>query len=130
MSEIERIREYFKGDVFATSVVGAEIEEIGEGYAKCKLNLDARHKNASGQVMGGVIFTLADFAFAVASNRGEGITVTTLTSVSFIDRASGNLLFAEAKALKVGKRNSFFEVSVTDERKKTVAKVSVVGTKL
>jgi len=44
--------------------------------AICSLTLEAKHKNALGAVMGGVYFTLADFAFAVASNWQGGIFST------------------------------------------------------
>ena len=62
---LEEVRERFSQDRFAT-VNGAVIEAVGEGYAKCSIILNETHRNALGAVMGGAIFTLADFAFAVA----------------------------------------------------------------
>ena len=44
-----------------------EIEEVDDGYAKCSLEIQPHHLNAANTVMGGAIFTLADFAFAVAT---------------------------------------------------------------
>ena len=64
---LERVRETFRGDRFATEM-GAVIDELGDNYSKCSLVLNEHHRNAVGGIMGGVYFTLADFAFAVASN--------------------------------------------------------------
>lgn len=64
---LDEVRKLFKKDRFATES-GAVINEIGERYAKCSLKLSDSHRNALGAVMGGAIFTLADFAFAVAAN--------------------------------------------------------------
>ena len=58
--------EMFENDRFATEN-GAVIEEVDDHYAKCSLQIEARHRNAMGAFMCGVYFTLADFALAVAS---------------------------------------------------------------
>ena len=60
----------FEKDRFATDN-GAVIDEVDDHYAKCSLKIEDRHRNAMGAVMGGVYFTLADFALAVASNWQE-----------------------------------------------------------
>ena len=131
MTEIEKVREYFEFDVFATGVTGIKIEEIAERYALCTLELDSRHKNAANQVMGGVIFTLADFTFAVSANRPNcPVTVTTNANVSFIGRVMGDRLIAESKLLKDGKRTCFYEISVKDDKNNLIAIVTVTGTKL
>ena len=57
MKTLEEVREVFADDRFATEN-GAVIEEIGDGYAKCSVKLERKHKNAMGGVMGGVYFTL------------------------------------------------------------------------
>lgn len=129
MSELERIREFFKGDVYATSATGIVIDEIGERWARCSLKLDARHRNAAGQVMGGVMFTLADFAFAVAANRSkDAVTVTTSSDISFVGTVKGDTLIAETRLLKDGRRSCFYQVEVKDDLGNLVAVVSTVGT--
>lgn len=129
MTEIERVRKFFEGDVFATSATGIEIDEISDKWAKCSLKLDSRHKNAANQVMGGAIFTLADFTFAVATNRGDGaVTVTTSSNISFMGTVKGDMLFAEAKLLKDGRRSCFYQIEVKDSTDTLVAVVNTVGT--
>lgn len=131
MSELEKVREFFRGDVFATLSTGAVIEEIGDKWARCSLTLDSRHRNAANQVMGGAIFTLADFTFAVAANRPDSpITVTASTNISFMGTVKGNKIIAEARLLKDGKRNCFYEISVKDELGNLIAVANTVGSHL
>ena len=131
MTELEKVREFFKGDVYATLTTGAVIEEIGDRYSKCSLALGTQHKNAAEQVMGGAIFTLADFAFAVATNRPDTpITVTLSTNISFVGTVKGNTIFAQTRLVKDGRRNCFYEVKVTDDLGNLVAIVNVVGAHL
>lgn len=73
MKELDRIREQFAKDRYATETTGIEITEVGENFARVELELDERHYNALGNVMGGVLFTMADFAFAVATNSGDNM---------------------------------------------------------
>ena len=65
---VESAREFFYKDLFAVNT-GITLDELTEDEAVCSLELDDVHRNAYGGVMGGVIFTLADFAFAVLSNQ-------------------------------------------------------------
>ncbi len=131
MTELERVREFFMGDVYATAATGIVIEEIGDKWAKCTLKLDSRHKNAANQVMGGVMFTLSDFAFAVATNRSrDAVTVTTSSNISFLGTVKGDMLIAETRLLKDGKRSCFYQVDVKDELGNLVAVASTVGTHL
>ncbi len=128
MGNIEEARAIFSKDLYATKLSGIEIDEIGKDYAKCSMRLTENHKNAYGGVMGGAIYTLADFAFAVASNyEKEQATVSLSSQASFMAATAGDTLFAEAKLLKDGKRNNFFEVTVTDNLNKLVAIVAFTG---
>ena len=109
MGNIEEARLIFSKDLYATKLSGIRIDEIGQDYAKCSMQLTENHKNAYGGVMGGAIYTLADFAFAVASNyEKEQATVSLSSQASFMSSTKGAILFAEAKLLKDGKRNNFF----------------------
>lgn len=128
MGTLEDAREVFSKDLYATELSGAVIDEIGDNYAKCSMELTPNHKNAYGGIMGGAIYTLADFAFAVASNYGkECATVSLVGQANFMSASKGTKLYAEARLLKDGKRNSFFEVTVTDDLDKLIAVVSFTG---
>ena len=46
MTDLEKAREFFAADRYATEVTGIEIIAVDEHYAKCQLNIEGRHKNA------------------------------------------------------------------------------------
>lgn len=130
MTDLEEAREIFINDRYAMVTTGIDIEEVKDKYAKCSLKLDERHKNAIARVMGGAIYTLADFTFAVATNFRQTPTVTTVSQISFVGAAKGDMLYAESKLLKDGRRNCFYEIQVTDNLGTLVAVVSASGTHL
>ena len=130
MTELEKAREYFSKDLFATEVTGIEIDEVGENYARCSLKIEDRHKNAANQVMGGALFTLADFAFAVAANSAGSLTVTAVSQISYLGAAKGDTLIAETKLIKNGRRNCFFEITINDNLGNSVALVTSNGVHL
>lgn len=124
--DIEKVREVFSKDRFATEN-GAVIEEIGEKYAKCSIVLADRHRNAMGGVMGGVYFTLADFAFAVASNHEKMGVVSISTNIAFLSPCKGEKITAEAHCKKDGRTTCYYTVDVYDDRGVTVAAVTITG---
>jgi len=126
MTNLEEARAYFTQDRFATEN-GAVIREIGEGYAVCSLELTERHRNALGNVMGGAVFMLGDFAFAVASNYGKRPTVSTTTQITFLRPAKGNSLLARAEKIREGRSSVYYEVSVWDEPGNLVARLTAGG---
>lgn len=127
MSRTEWAREFFKNDRFATKTTGIEIIEAGDNYAKCELRPTPDHMNAAGGVMGGAIFTLADFCFAVAANTKERLAVSLTSEISYISKARGSLLIAEAKCLKTGRTACFYTIEIKDDLDNLVANVSVNG---
>lgn len=126
--ELERVREIFKNDVFATEA-GAVIDELGDHYAKVSLVINDRHKNAAGGVMGGVYFTLADFAFAVAANWQHMGTVSINTDISFIGVPKSGRLVAETELIKDGRSTCCYNVMVSDDIGTPIAAVKILGFK-
>ncbi len=127
MRDIEKVRRFFEGDRYATEVTGITIDEVDECYSKCSLALDERHYGAHGQVMGGVVFTLADFAFAVATNNEESFTATADSHISYLSSSKGKKLFAECKKIKEGRRLCFYEISIYDDIGKEISVISTTG---
>ena len=126
MEELEKVREFFSKDRFAADM-GAVIDEIGDHYAKVSLVLNERHKNAVGGIMGGVYFTLADFAFAVASNWQKAGTVSITSDISFVGVPKSNRVIAETSLIKDGKTTCCYNVSVNDDLGTPLAAVKIVG---
>lgn len=128
---LEEAKAFFINDRFAMATTGIEIEAVGEHYAKCSLKIDDRHKNAVGQVMGGVAYTLADFVFAVATNNdNEAPTVTTVSQISYLGVAKSDVLIGESRLLKDGRRNCFYQIDITDSLGNAVAVVNTSGAHL
>ncbi|MBQ9809084.1 MAG: PaaI family thioesterase [Ruminococcus sp.] len=123
---LEKVREMFRNDRYATET-GAVIDEIDDHYAKVSLTITEHHKNAMGGVMGGVYFTLADFAFAVASNWQKVGVVAINTCVSFIGVPKTERIIAEAVLVKDGRSTCSYNVTVTDENGAPVAIVQCLG---
>ena len=116
MPGLDQIRERFSSDSFATQAAGAVIDLAEPGRAICSLTLRPVHLNANSAPMGGAIFTLADFAFAVAANAySDRITVTQQVSVNFLSAARGKNLIAEARCMRQGRSSCFYTVEVRDE---------------
>lgn len=126
MKTLEELQEFFQADRFATEM-GAVITECTEDGAAVEMTADGRHLNAAGTVQGGALFTLADFAFAVAANAGGVLTVSLQNSISFLHPALPGRLRAEARRVSETKRTCCYEVSVTDGAGREAARMSVTG---
>ena len=126
---IEEAREYFSKDRFATEN-GMVLEELDENHAVCSLELSDRHRNAYGGVMGGAIFTLADFAFAALSNDRENVTVAQQVSINYLSASKGTRLVARASYRKNGRSSCVVNVDVADDAGRDVAQFVGTGFKL
>ena len=126
---LEEAQAYFKGDRFATEN-GMTLDAIGEGTATCSMTLSQRHQNANGGVMGGVIFTLADFAFAAAVNNVHRPTVAQQVSINYLSAPRGRRLTATARQRKNGRNTCVYIVDVTDDTGRDVAQFVGTGFKL
>lgn len=127
MDYLTKAREIFSKDIFAYDTTGIDILEAEPQYAKCRLKIEKKHLNALNTVMGGVIFTMADYAFAIAANIGGDIVVTINSQISYLGSAKGNELYAEARPVKVGRSTCVYNIDIKDELGIHVACVSVTG---
>ena len=125
----EEAREEFKNDKFAT-INGVKLDELTEEYSICSMELTDNHKNAYGGVMGGAIFTLADFAFATLSNNIHSLTVAQHVNITYLNAPKGDKLFAKATCRKSGKTTSIINVDVYDDSGRDVALFIGTGFKL
>ena len=127
MPTLQEIRERFQADRFAAEVTGVEIREAEPGRAVCVLPLGPEHMNANHTPMGGAVFTLADFAFAVAANCERLATVSLSSQIAYLSRPKGERLIAVANRVKEGRSTCYYTVDVTDELGTPVAQVTTTG---
>ena len=128
MGKLEEVRQIFAADRYATDASGIVIEEVGQDYAKCSMKLTDIHRNAFGGVMGGAIYTLADFTFAVASNFDkEKLTASLVGNATFLAMSRGSVLYGESQLIKDGRQNCFYNIRVYDDLGKDIATVAFTG---
>ena len=121
---IEDVRELFGNDRFATEACGCRVLEASRGHAVCEFDITDGHLNAQGNVMGGAIFTLADFALAIGCNMGEEPTVAVSNSIEFFSATKGSKLIATCSVDKSGRSLGFYVVDVVDDLGTKVARMT------
>jgi acyl-CoA thioesterase len=117
---IDGVRAIFENDRFAT-MAGCRIVEASKHHAVCEMPLSELHLNAQGGIMGGAIFTLADFALAVAVNVGQPDTVAVENAIRYLSAPKGSKLIATARVDKAGRSLAFVTVTVADDTGRDVA---------
>lgn len=129
MTDIEQANEFFKQDIYATQTCGIKITKVGE-CSECRMNIEPKHLNALNAVMGGAIFTLADFTMAVALNFNSTPSVTTSATINFLTAAKGSCLIAKATPIRKGRVLSYYQVDVHDDLGTHVAALTMNGFKV
>lgn len=128
MRSIEEVREMFSHDRYA-AMCGCYIEEVKEKYSKITCTISDTHRNAVGGVMGAVYFTMADFAFAVATNAwlDKPDVVSVSSNINFLNFCRGSKLTAEAVCVKEGRTTVCYEITITDDTGRDIALVTIMG---
>lgn len=108
------------GDRFAEHS-GIELVSAAPGHAVTRMVVKPWHMNAVGLVQGGAIFTLADFAFAAASNSHGTVAVGVNASITFQSAAKGGVLTAEAREVGANPKLASYTVAVKDDAGQLVA---------
>src|SRR5512136_765687 len=91
---------FFYNDAWAQEA-GIELMEVSAGRAKVRMRIAGWHKNSHGTVQGGAIFTLADTAFAIASNT-HGIPAAAINAhISYVKAATSGTLYAVAEEFSI-----------------------------
>lgn len=108
-------------DRFAREI-GVELIAVSKGYAKTGMTVEPRHLNGLDLGHGGAIFTLADYAFAAASNSHGIDAVAISITISYFKAAkAGDVLTAEAKEIAVSRKIGTYAISVFNQNGDTVA---------
>lgn len=112
---MKNLNDFFLNDKFAVSA-GVVLEEVKPGYGKCSMKIREIHENAMGTVMGGAIFTLADYTLGVAANSYGTLAVTLNVMINYMKPGTGPVLYAEAKEVTRTRTTGVFQVIITDDK--------------
>jgi acyl-CoA thioesterase len=101
---------------------GIVIEEARAGYARLRMTLRDDMLNGHRTVHGGMVFSLADTAFAYVCNGRNERTVAAQASIVFLDSATeGETLIAEGEELSRVGRSGVTRVTVRSEDGRPIA---------
>lgn len=106
----------------ASRWAGCVLETVAPGFARFTLTVRPEHLNGHGICHGGVIFTLADTAFAFACNSHNRVAVAQHNSISYLSPGQpGETLTAEAREVSRSGRSGITDVTVTGGDGRVVA---------
>ena len=101
---------------------GLEIEETRQGYARVSMTVRADMLNGHRIVHGGMVFALADSAFAYVCNGGNHLSVAAQANIVFVGQAKeGDILVAEAEEVMREGRAGVTRVSVRTRDGRAIA---------
>ncbi len=131
MLTVEEVREFMYKDIYAVETTGVTIEEVdAEGRVHVRMEVDDRHANGIGRVMGGALFTLADFAFASTVYANEILSTAINGSMEFLSAGKGPYLTAVGYLDKSGRKILFGGADVFDDSGKLIARLTAQSYRL
>ncbi|MGB6603565.1 MAG: hydroxyphenylacetyl-CoA thioesterase PaaI [Steroidobacteraceae bacterium] len=106
----------------ASQALGMRLLGVRPGSARVALTVRADMLNGHQVCHGGIVFALADSAFAFACNSHNDSTVAAAAAIDFLGAArEGDELTAEAVELWRTRRNGIYEITVVNQRGERVA---------
>lgn len=106
----------------ASSALGMQLVTDEPGRAVVTMRVRKDMLNGFGITHGGMVFAVADTAFAIACNEDDAVTVAAGVDVSFLKATvEGQLLTASAERRYRRGRTGLYDVTVTDETGDVVA---------
>ncbi len=109
----------------AAAFLGLRLIELSQGYAKVSLTVRPEHQNFNGATFGGIIMSVADQAFAFASNSMAYPSLASQFALYFLAAPKvGDELIAECRVLKSGRRVGVSEITVRTQAGKLIARAT------
>jgi acyl-CoA thioesterase len=117
-----RTAEFLIGRDQMSRTLGIKIMQMRPGYAQVSMLVRADMVNGHGSCHGGVLFSLADSAFAFACNSYNAITVAAAATIDFLVPAmQGDQLIAVATEVWRSRRSGVYDVSLKNQRDERIA---------
>jgi acyl-CoA thioesterase len=119
-NKFEKLEKILLNDRFAL-LNDIHLVSIAKGEAVAEMVVSEKHLNGVDIIQGGALFTLADFAFAAASNSYGRIAVAANASMQFFKGVSAGKLTATAKEYSLGRTLATYVVEVVDDKGNKIA---------
>lgn len=115
------VKKMMSDDAFSRWL-GIEVLEVRPGYAKVRMEVREEMDNGFKITHGGIAYSLADSAFAFASNTHGRVAVALETNISYTKKVTaGDVLTAEAEELSVGNTIGVYDIHITNQDDARVA---------
>ena len=126
-SNIEFLKEQTTREPIAR-YFGIQLLDLKDGYARVSFRIKPEHINFHQRPFGGIVMCVADAAFGYAVNSINYPTVAAQFDIQFLSSPEiDDVLIAEGKVLKIGRRAAFCEMIVTNQHDKLIARASGTG---
>ncbi len=117
-----KLEKFFSNNDQFAKANGMQIEDIDDGYAVTSMIIKQEHLNGANVAHGGAIFTLADYAFAIASNSYGKLALGINNSISFLNSGlKDEKIYAKAVEVDKNHKLASYTITVTNEEGKTIA---------
>ncbi len=118
-SEAERIGRWMEQNDRLARLLGMRLESVQPGACRVSMEVTGDMLNAVGLTHGGATYSLADFAFAVASNSHGTVAVALNTQMSYPAASrQGDVLTAEARENVCGSKTGLYTIEVRTQKGK------------
>ncbi len=115
------VTKMMQNDLFS-QWMDVKIIEVSEGYSKIKMRLRNEMINGFNVIHGGIIFSLADSAFAFACNNRNNLSMALDVSITFTKASKpGDTLIAEANEIHNGRSTGLYIINITNHNSEQVA---------
>jgi acyl-CoA thioesterase len=109
------VRERIESDPYCATL-GIDLADLGRGTARTELVVTDELLNFHGTPHGGAVYSLADAAFAAASNSHGETALALETNISYLDSVEvGTTLVATAEETHASGRTAEYEVVITED---------------
>ncbi|WP_302082587.1 hydroxyphenylacetyl-CoA thioesterase PaaI [Salinibaculum rarum] len=117
----DETRERIESDAYCETL-GIDVVDLDAGSARTRLTVTEDLLNFHGTPHGGAIYSLADAAFAAASNSHGTTAVALETNISYLEAVDvGETLTATAEETHIAGKTAEYEIEVTDEGENRIA---------
>lgn len=118
----EQCSQTMHSDDYCAQAMEMQIIAVSPGTSTLTMRVTKAMSNGHGNCHGGMIFSLADTAFAHACNSRNQLTVAAGCSIEYINPAKlGDLLTAQAEEKNLRGRSGIYDITVTNQDNTLIA---------